>query len=35
MVLSNGCVITDFSSLLALLLALFLWPPVLLGIDLT
>jgi hypothetical protein len=27
-------VITDFSSLLSFLFALFLWPPVLLGIDL-
>lgn len=32
--LSNGCGITDFSSLLSFLLALFLWPLVLLGIDL-
>jgi len=32
--LSNGYGITDFSSLLSFLLALFLWPLVLLGIDL-
>jgi hypothetical protein len=32
--LSNGYGITDFSSLLSFLLAMFLWPLVLLGIDL-
>ncbi|HSK60793.1 MAG TPA: hypothetical protein VK935_17265 [Actinomycetospora sp.] len=32
--LSNGYGITDFSSLLSFLLALFLWPLVLLGINL-
>jgi hypothetical protein len=32
--LSNGYSITDLSSLLSFLLALFLWPLVLLGIDL-
>ncbi|GAA4749969.1 hypothetical protein [Actinomycetospora chibensis] len=32
--LSNGYGITDLSSLLSFLLALFLWPLVLLGIDL-
>jgi hypothetical protein len=32
--LSNGYPITDLSSLLSFLLALFLWPLVLLGIDL-
>jgi hypothetical protein len=32
--LSNGYGITDFSSLLSFLLALFLWPLVLLGVNL-
>lgn len=32
--LSNGYGITDLSSLLSFLLAMFLWPLVLLGIDL-
>ena len=32
--LSNGYGITDFSSLLSFLLAMFLWPLVLLGINL-
>lgn len=32
--LSNGYGITDFSSLLSFLLAMFLWPLVLLGVDL-
>jgi hypothetical protein len=32
--LSNGYGITDLSSLLSFILALFLWPLVLLGIDL-
>lgn len=32
--LSNGYGVTDLSSLLSFLLALFLWPLVLLGIDL-
>ena len=33
--LSNGYGITDVSSLLSFLLAMFLWPLVLLGVDLT
>ena len=32
--LSNGYGVTDLSSLLSFLLALFLWPLVLLGVDL-
>jgi hypothetical protein len=32
--LSNGYGITDFSSLISFLLAMFLWPLVLLGVDL-
>ena len=32
--LSNGYGITDFSSLISFLLAMFLWPLVLLGINL-
>ncbi len=32
--LSNGYTVTDLSSLLSFLLVLFLWPLVLLGIDL-
>ena len=33
--LSNGYGITDLSSLISFLLAMFLWPLVLLGVDLT